>query len=307
MIMCGVHLPLNTIMTFKAQFHIFSSSVCRYFHFTFLWTQHAGHWSAFFLAVNRFVATFFPHAYNRNSWAIKVSCIGMIVGAWVIGCLNNLAPCLGVGGLYELRPPWYSCGIRPDGSQFFATVQALGVYIPEAGLVGLYAVIVLKLTLLRFGGNRVGIEMQRSDMERTRRRYAVAKVLLASSLWYCMCYFPNTIIASTSLVRLFIQNPVMQLWMRTVFLLGYAVNPVSIAKGIYFERYLYQQCTHEVGLDVRCPGIYVYTVLAIFLQIFFFWMSEDYQKGARRLPHIMRCTMVSTANNLRNWTTCFSP
>jgi hypothetical protein len=231
MLVCFVHLPLNTLMTFKAQFHTFPNSVCPYVHLTFLWTQHAGHWSAFFLAVNRLVASIFPHKYANNPRIIKIFSILMMIAAWVIGFVNNFLPYIGIGGWYELRPPWYSCGLRSDGSPFCAIVQALGVYVPEVGLLGLYFTILLKFNLLGFASNQVGTEVQHATTERIRRRYLLAKLMLVSSLWYCICYFPNTVIASTSLVRFFIQNPVMQLWMRTVFLLGYAVNPVSLQEN----------------------------------------------------------------------------
>ncbi|OQV25532.1 hypothetical protein BV898_00471 [Hypsibius exemplaris] len=225
--MCAAHLPLNTIMTYQAQFHTFAGWVCPYVHFTFLWTQQAGHWSACFLALNRFVAFVFPHSYPR--WTSRAAYIGMIAGAWTVGFVDNLFLALGFGGRYVFMPPWYSCGPRSDGRAVLPVVSAIGVYVPEGIQAALYIIIIVKVKIFS-RSNRICIDVNNSSVAQARtvahRRFSVVKILLVSSVWYILCYFPNTIIASTSLIRYFVRNPVLQLWMRTLFLCGYAVNPI---------------------------------------------------------------------------------
>ncbi|OQV19308.1 hypothetical protein BV898_06726 [Hypsibius exemplaris] len=218
--MCAVHLPLNTVTTFQAQFHAYPEWVCPYIHFTFQWTQQAGHWSACFLALNRFVAIVCPIVYPR--WTTRVAYAGMIS--------------VGVGGRFAFVAPWYSCGPRSDGTAILPVLISFGVYLPEVLTAALYLAIFVKVKIfgrifVRRNNIVDGLQPKPASIvllakAKAQRRFALAKIMLASSVWYCLCYFPNNIITSTSLLRYFIANPVLQLWIRTVFLCGFAVNPV---------------------------------------------------------------------------------
>ena len=230
--MCAIHLPLNLCMTFLAgHVAVFNDSACPYVHFFFLWTRHAGHWSNCLLAINRYTAAFFPHCYA--GWSTRPALTVTIVAAWALSFLINFPMCFGVGGRYRLQPPWRSCGPQSDGSAYLTVTNVVGVYVPEGLLFTLYAGVMVRLQMLWRTGlrsHRTGPLLSPAALlqagVRARRRFTVVKVMFASSVWYGLCYFSNSVIVSAGLQRWFTARPVAQLWLRLLLVCGYAFSPV---------------------------------------------------------------------------------
>lgn len=242
--MTSILLPINTLVTVLAPFYKVQQRDCIFIHFTFLVVSGAGYWNTALLAFNRLIAFAFPAQYSW--WTRKSVMVGSIFTSWTISIAVYLPYCFGVGGKWDALPPWYSCGLRPTSPAQYSWTLFLAIYIPLI-LVGICYFIVLLKFLAR---NRVGRNVefpareastqeyhQRSRVSALhRRRRTTTFALFLSSLWYVLCYFPTSIITSLH-VELFLENPVMQLWLRTVFLLGYAGSPVCwifwSALGLY--------------------------------------------------------------------------
>ena len=63
--------------------------------------------------------------------------------------------------------------------------------------------------------------------QRRVRQIALAKMLFASYLWFCLCFLPGPVIL-TSFPYFFARYVMLQVWVtRTLMLFGYAASPVS--------------------------------------------------------------------------------
>ncbi|OWA53041.1 hypothetical protein BV898_17477 [Hypsibius exemplaris] len=152
--------------------------------------------------------------------------------AWVLGVGASLPFAAGWGGYYGVTPVWGNCGLTratATGLKFFGLIQIATVYLPAGFLTLLYMTILLKHKCVWF---RMGVDVHlaRPDCTsdeacRLNRRVALAKILCASSIWHCLCHFPGAIINSTPLVQIYTGRPLLQLWLYTIFLCGYILNP----------------------------------------------------------------------------------
>ena len=211
-------------------------------------TQHAEAWAASLLAINRFVATFFPHYYPRLTSGNAV--IAMITLPWAIGLGTNLPMWFNVGGRYIVGNPYPICILVTTGvhAKLWA---ALGAYVP-IGLMGVVCGVLL--VRLLFGGRRkhhagivpsaasaAGLESQNQASTTGRglksalvagrvaraRQLTLTKMLLLSFVWYALCFLPISIVGSAfpHLVAWYM-NP---LWLgRTLTGCGISSGPVSL-------------------------------------------------------------------------------
>ncbi|XP_055352555.1 galanin receptor 2a-like [Paramacrobiotus metropolitanus] len=223
---CGIHAPLNTYASFIGTRLPFSVSSCAGIHFSFLTTMFSGQWTAAFLAANRFVATIFPHHYAKYSKnRVAVGCISY---SWIVSAVINVPPLFNIGGLYRAIPPWFGCGLQPDGASIVSTLSAvIGVYIPLVVVCGCYVGIFIRSVGIKCR-NRVNVESAKvavkTKSDSSQRRSAVTKMLFACAVWYCVCYFPHSILI-TSFFNVYQRNPTTQLWIRSLSWCGYVGNP----------------------------------------------------------------------------------
>ncbi|OQV17885.1 hypothetical protein BV898_08016 [Hypsibius exemplaris] len=244
-LICAVHFPLHTNMVYTGQFGTWSSSACSYVHTAFIWTQYTGNWASFCMALNRLVAFRFRQYYDR--WTRPYVYAVMIGAPWIFGFVLALPPALGAGGLYRLNKPWMNCSARSsDGSSFLAIAQAFGIYLPEILLLLMYADIFDKLRKDIFLPAIV-LSLERSEDKngaKVRRRnervffsqdkhHTLVKILLASSLWYCVCWIPQGVLSSTPLHE---KYPLFHLGMKSVFVCGYAAKPIFFFSMSQFYR-----------------------------------------------------------------------
>ena len=233
-IICSTLMPHQSITIYWPNLRMFRVG-CTYNYFAWMLTMSGAQWSTCFLALNRAVAILIPHAYEKLA-NIK-SAVLTIILAWLIPFVIYFPFFLGFGGFYDAIPPWMSCGIRTDpGFKWASSVMTpFGFYIPLAITGSGYFVILICLlgrNLRKHHVVPIGVDPVTSRRNAIvngnlrRRRLAIAKMLFASALWYCACYLPNIVIV-TSFFGVFMRNPPLQLWLRTIFFLGYIGNPVG--------------------------------------------------------------------------------
>ncbi|XP_055339309.1 uncharacterized protein LOC129588915 [Paramacrobiotus metropolitanus] len=218
-LVCGVHMPLAAILSDGMQRGRWDiRPVCPVIHFLFLTTSQAGYWTSFFLAVNRFIAAAIPHLYPRLTRPPAI--LAMLTASWTVA-VSTTAPLFAQhGGVMTVLPPWMACGIRVTSVPLRTAAQVVGVYIPLVGSVVLYAVSVVLLSRQR--RRRVAEEGRKAVPE---RRLRVARMLLVSTVVLGLAYVPGVVLLAQykSVVA---GLPVVDLWIRTLFLLAYAVQPL---------------------------------------------------------------------------------
>ncbi|OWA53040.1 hypothetical protein BV898_17476 [Hypsibius exemplaris] len=230
LLVCIFFGPAYCVITMTTRYHMTTDTFCTYELFVYMAMLYTGHWAMFLLAFNRFVALVFPRNYARFSSGLAFC--WMTGTAWVVGIGASLPFVAGWGGYYGVTPVWGNCGLTHAtvaGREFFGLIQIATVYLPAGLLTLLYITILVKhkCPWLHIG---VDINNARPDgapdeIRRFNGRVALAKILCASSIWHCLCHFPGAIITSTTLVDIYVRSPLLQLWLYTMFLCGYALNP----------------------------------------------------------------------------------
>ncbi|OQV26144.1 hypothetical protein BV898_00266 [Hypsibius exemplaris] len=175
-----VYLHRHSTLYFPAQF-------CQWIFF-YYFCIHSLCWQECMLALNRFVAIILPFHYrkisSRNAIISTVGC-----GYVVPFLLNVCAATVGSVALFSSEPPFGACLPNPSADYIAKMAHgAVGVYLPMS-LVGLaYTVIFVKVVT-----NKVlqrGQPMSGSH----KRRVAVAKMLCAGFLWFCLTYLPQPVL-----------------------------------------------------------------------------------------------------------------
>ncbi|XP_055355355.1 rhodopsin-like isoform X2 [Paramacrobiotus metropolitanus] len=221
-IMCSSLVP-HQAFSIYFPFARIEQTGCRYNYVIWMILMSYSQWLTCALAVNRVVATLAPHYYYRTA---SGSAIGLtIVFCWAVACACFLPFFFNTGGYYDSLPPWMSCSIRTSLPWAKLAMYTVGFYAPMAIMGTCYALILLYVVGKRLrrplGGAAGGDVFSQAE----RQRLAIARMLMASALWYYACYLPNTIVA-TSFYPVYVRYPLLQLWLRTIFFLGYGGNPL---------------------------------------------------------------------------------
>jgi hypothetical protein len=148
-----------------------------------------------------------------------------------------------VGANFLLAPPYGACTTRANGGVYGTIWVVIGAYIPLAAMGFVYVMLFSRLALTQCSNSSVAIgsvrELQKNGphqssgsngpSERTlKRKISSAKMLVASYVWYCICFLPGPLIL-TEFPHLFARYPMLSHWMlRSLLLCGYAVSPVSL-------------------------------------------------------------------------------
>lgn len=232
--MCSVLLPINTLVTCLAPYFQPRQLDCVLIHFSMVLVTDAGFWSETLLAFNRLIAIIFPDHYNY--WTRRKSVALAITLCWLISASVNLPYCFGHGGIAQVTPPWYNCNLRTDNPAHYSMTQFFAIYIPLI-LCGIcYAIIFVSIALRGRKNQEIQPANFLSARERNarkvtalayQRRISMTRTVFASAVWCCLCYFPYSIVVSL-FYDVYIAFPVLELYLRTIFLIGYAANPVGI-------------------------------------------------------------------------------
>ncbi|GAV01113.1 hypothetical protein RvY_11875-1 [Ramazzottius varieornatus] len=221
-IICGLCSPLQTVSMF-INFHQHKATHtgihCPTYLLLYITTIHANSWLAVFLAFNRYVAVLYPLKYK---WWIRKNLLrAMIVTSWLIGIVATSSQLFADDNVSQPKPPFYRCEIGAQSQSALTIATAIGNYIPLSLIFILYFTIFIR-TIHRSRQDVTCIEQDRKTL---RRRIVVARMLFVSALWYLACLLPLPILI-TAFNDALKKDPVMQLWLRTVFLCGYAANPL---------------------------------------------------------------------------------
>ncbi|XP_055340863.1 somatostatin receptor type 5-like [Paramacrobiotus metropolitanus] len=220
----AIHIPLNILNIHSGHRGFFTPRDCAGIHFPFITTLMITNWAQFSLALNRFVATLYPHMYWR--WVTKTAIAAQIAAVWVFGLVLTAPPLFGVVGTYGLDKTWNNCAILLHTvGPYPKIVGTLGVYLPTGLLMVLYLIMFIRLQCC--SPQRVQNNQMRSDRQgQFDRRVKMAKLLCGISLWYNACYHPQNIL-SILRVPMYEQSVAgLQLWLRTVYLCGYVMTPM---------------------------------------------------------------------------------
>ncbi|OQV19699.1 hypothetical protein BV898_06240 [Hypsibius exemplaris] len=229
-----INLPVHYTTMFTPQFGLKANAVsCAVMQIFMVTTYTAVDWTLLLLAVNRFVAVVFPHSYNWIA-SKKVSRIGL-VSIWLFAISLNAPFCFDVENRFSATPPWLSCGFaqsRPGEFDFRSLQAALSVFVPLALVGPLYLSVLMKSVMLWQARMRMAPILNRNsqawfDQRNQRRRLNTAKILFVCWSVYFVSFFWTNIINKFA-GALMIRSPVVQLWSRTGFVIGYLIHPIFL-------------------------------------------------------------------------------
>ena len=226
--MVTVHYPITNTATFIAQYYqdptLLRSINCALVQFFMTTFQHVGNWSSFFLSINRFVAVLFPLSYSKM--ASKFVIVGMVVASWAISLACNVPLLLGVGGQIG-RTLTGDCGLLKTSPLDYIFRSSFAYYIPLFTMILLYFTLFIRSTCLKWPSRVAVRNLTTTEIMRRKRRLDVAKMLFASSVFYCCCYFPAPIMVQFFPLYTFAHRSAF-IYIRLLVVCGYACAPVSI-------------------------------------------------------------------------------
>ncbi|XP_055340864.1 D(2) dopamine receptor A-like [Paramacrobiotus metropolitanus] len=191
MSMVVIHIPLNILNIHSGHRGFFTPRDCAGIHFTFITTMMVTNWAQLALALNRFVATLYPHKYHL--WVTKMALAAQVAIIWCVGLLLTAPQLFGVDGTYGLDQPWNNCAfLMRNAGPYTKIGGTMGVYLPTALLMALYLTIFIRL--------------QCFSRQVVQNNQNILGLL-------------HTAIYEKSVTGL-------QLWLRTVYLCGYIMTPV---------------------------------------------------------------------------------
>ncbi|OQV12703.1 hypothetical protein BV898_13024 [Hypsibius exemplaris] len=216
-----VNIPVGVLMIaakqwgYKAPIH-----TCAVVQTIFGTGWSAINWMDAALAINRFIALFFPHTYRI--WTSKAITWGTVIFTWLISLATNIPLAFNIGGRMVLLPLGY-CAALTSKDNVDTALTTLKFYLPYA-LTGVAAVILLFKTYFGMKSrNRITQRDGRSFVA-VVRRFRMARMVLLVFLWTGVCVLPGNIV-SVSFAYVFTQNPVSGLWLRTCLVLQYGFTP----------------------------------------------------------------------------------
>ena len=240
----GVSFPIQTMIAYNRLMEqpvYLDCSVFLLVHSSVIFTEN---WNIFVMALNRFIAIELPHYYRRtvSRWVG----FSTLLTPWMIGVSFILPAYFGIGGEFLFLPTSGACYQKANGNAYILVEFAMGFYVPIALTGLLYSIIFFRLSFLRVRAPRTTVQPPRIAIELAGRsgvlhvhpeepellnagrakRIAKAKMLLASFVWYCLCFVPGPIITA-SYQQLFRADPMLQLWLvKSLLICGYAGCPV---------------------------------------------------------------------------------
>ncbi|OWA53956.1 hypothetical protein BV898_18380 [Hypsibius exemplaris] len=223
--MCLVTIPATVFLVHaKRNGWPIQSNACAFIHTLYSINLFLVNWADGGLAVNRFVALYFPHSYK--SWSTTRVNAAVIGGSWAI-CIGSALPTtFSAGGQGMAMSALGQCTVLPTGA-LGAFLLISGVYFMSA-ISGVGSLLIL-WKCLRFRITTAPVvpdtHADAGVRERTaHRRLNMAKMLLFTFIWTFVCAVPGFVVVTR--FPLFLRvNPVSGLWIRTCIACQYAFTP----------------------------------------------------------------------------------
>lgn len=233
LLICAIYYPLLNISSYMVLRGQIISIHCQPILLLHNGTMHAQNWASLVLAINRYTAITLPHCYKKL--VTTKALIVMIVLPWLIGIGDTMPVYFGVGGDFILAPP-YGCVFQTNDGIYGTVWATIGGYVPIALMGIIYVTLFLQLAIARYHANRSvtnpitaqlssSIPVSKSRTTRTRQM-SMVKMLVASFVWYCLCFIPGPLIV-TEFPFLYAEHFMLRLWVLSIMLCGFAASPVS--------------------------------------------------------------------------------
>ncbi|XP_055347439.1 uncharacterized protein LOC129594693 [Paramacrobiotus metropolitanus] len=218
MVMCCINHPISFTQILYAENSV-TPTACFFIQAPFAIFRTAGYYSLAFLAINRLVALCFP-IHFRAYWTKQSLNIIFILVTWLVTAANFVPLIIGRELRFEMIPPTNVCAIKPRTPEARKIHQTLVSHLPLALVWSIYALMFGFVAMQKLSGQ---INQTSASY---RRSLQLTLVLLVSSLWHCVCFYPQPLLMVFEDRGLARPTPETALWLRFVFLLGYGGNPV---------------------------------------------------------------------------------
>ncbi|OQV12417.1 hypothetical protein BV898_13293 [Hypsibius exemplaris] len=228
LLICAVICPILNISSYLTLINNTTLVHCPTLIFFNTASDHTDNWAALFLAVNRFVAIVSPHHYD--AWVSRKVLICMIIIPWLIGISDSLPVYFGIGGQTIIGPA--GCAFETDVDGFYGTLWfVIGAYIP-IGLMGIiYTILFVRIGTANRNRPNLAVPFepngQNARLSTTQKRQiSIAKMLIGSFAWYCICFLPGPIIVSL-FPGVYAVDQMLRLWISGLLgLCGFAGCPI---------------------------------------------------------------------------------
>jgi hypothetical protein len=235
LLLCGFFFPILNLNVYMAFRRIAFNLHCPILLMLHIGTMHAEIWASLLLAINRYIAIALPHYYKKClSWN---SLVTMIVLPWLIGVGNTVPLYFGIGMNFSMVRPYGYCDARVIEVVYGTIWVTIGAYIPMVLMGVVYLTLFIRLAIRRYKmqgqiEHLSGRKKPKSRLKSTKneRQISMATMLVVSYLWFCLCFLPGPVLA-TSFHLIYVQDFMLALWTtRTIIICGYAVSPVGELK-----------------------------------------------------------------------------
>ncbi|OQV13699.1 hypothetical protein BV898_12093 [Hypsibius exemplaris] len=183
-------------------------------------------WADVGLAVNRFVALYYPHRYK--AWASTPTNVAVLCCNWFISVATMIPYTFTIGGQGIISAPLGNCFLMMTG-RLGPFLTAMMAYVPYT-LTGIGSLLIL----WKCFGYRVldtatvssadGDSSVGANHRLAQRRLNMAKMLLFTFLWTCVCTLP-TYVVNTQFPWLYGANPVSVMWIRPAMTCQFTFTP----------------------------------------------------------------------------------
>lgn len=183
---------------------------------------------AWLVATFRVAAIERPHQFRK--WTSKPVLAATIFIPWVVCVSINLPVYFNEGASFVWTPEQGMCWPKVTPNKHYIHVLlSVGTYFPVAFTGIAYVTLFIRLALRQHRmppTNRIApVLNDRRDGTRLRH-VALAKMLLASFVWYCLCVFPSPILTSF-FPQLLVRDAMLRLWLaKFLVVLAVAGSPV---------------------------------------------------------------------------------
>ncbi|OWA53644.1 hypothetical protein BV898_18065 [Hypsibius exemplaris] len=260
LLMCIVTTPIAVILVLVKRdgWHI-PSNICYYITTLNTINISVVNWSDAGLALNRFVALYFPHSYK--TWATTPTLVVIIACGWIIPISLTMPFTVAAGGQSVTLSPIGLCSLMPNG-QLGIFLTSSASYVPY-GISGAGALLIL-WKCFDFSRPRVAVDRAEDRLHEAgarrrmaQRRLNMAKMLLFTYLWTGFCAIPAYLIIRTNFPRLFGPVAVSILWIRTSTACQFAFTPcILLLSNPEYQRRVKRlmSCLPMAGEDQTSRG-----------------------------------------------------
>ncbi|OWA53955.1 hypothetical protein BV898_18379 [Hypsibius exemplaris] len=243
--MCFLSLPAIVFLVLaKSNGWYIKDNACAIIHTLYSINLFLVNWADGGLAVNRFVALYFPHHYK--AWTTtRVN--GAIIGfSWAI-CIGSALPVtLSMGGQSTSMSALGQCTVTLTGNLGAFLITSGAYFVSAVSGAGSLLILwkCLGVRVRNAGVAPVGGSQRKTTAQ---RRLSMAKMLLLTFIWTFLCAIPGYVIIN-SFPFLFRTNPVSTLWIRTSAACQFAFTPCILltSNTEYQTRAKVLLCGHGV-------------------------------------------------------------